>query len=61
MKDLAQEKRITVKEAARKLGCNPETIKGHIRALFPGLMRNGKTIVPPLLIIGGLYGYIERF
>jgi phage antirepressor YoqD-like protein len=37
------EKTMTVKEVAEQLGCNPETIKGHIRELFPDLMRNGKT------------------
>jgi predicted transcriptional regulator len=35
--------RMTVREVAEQLGCNPETIKGHIRELFPGLMRTGKT------------------
>jgi DNA-binding CsgD family transcriptional regulator len=34
--------RMTVKEVARQLGCNPETVKAHIRQLFPGLMQNGK-------------------
>jgi transposase-like protein len=36
------DRRMTVKEVARRLGCNPETVKGHIRELFPGLMQNGK-------------------
>jgi hypothetical protein len=27
---------------ADTLRCNPETVKAHIRELFPGLMRNGK-------------------
>jgi DNA-binding transcriptional regulator YhcF (GntR family) len=34
MKELTQGKRMTVKEAARKLGCNPETIKG----AYPGII-----------------------
>jgi phage antirepressor YoqD-like protein len=34
--------RMTVKEVAEAFGCNPETVKGHIRELFPGLMQNGK-------------------
>jgi predicted transcriptional regulator len=33
---------MTVREVAEQLGCNPETVKGHIRELFPGLMQNGK-------------------
>jgi hypothetical protein len=33
---------MTVKEVAGKLGCSPETVKAHIRELFPGLMQNGK-------------------
>jgi predicted transcriptional regulator len=37
------DKRMTVREVAAQLGCNPETVKGHIRELFPGLMRTGKT------------------
>jgi hypothetical protein len=44
MKDIAvrNDKRMTVREVAKQLRCNPETIKGHIRELFPGLMQNGK-------------------
>jgi hypothetical protein len=42
MHELLQGKKITVKEMAKKIGCSPETIKGHIRDLFPGLMKNGK-------------------
>jgi transcriptional antiterminator len=42
MHELLQGKKITVKEMAKKIGCSPETIKGHIRDLFPGLMQNGK-------------------
>jgi uncharacterized membrane-anchored protein len=44
MNDVAvrNDKRMTVKAVAQKLGCNPETVKGHIRDLFPGLMQNGK-------------------
>jgi hypothetical protein len=34
---------MTVREVAAQLGCNPETVKGHIRKLFPGLMQSGKT------------------
>jgi DNA-binding Lrp family transcriptional regulator len=34
--------RITVRVAARQLGCNPETVKAHIRKLFPSLLQNGK-------------------
>jgi phage antirepressor YoqD-like protein len=37
------DKRMTVREVAVQLGCNPETVKGHIRELFPGLMQNGVT------------------
>jgi phage antirepressor YoqD-like protein len=43
MDKLAWGDRMTVREAARALGCNPETVKGHIRELWPGLMQNGKT------------------
>jgi phage antirepressor YoqD-like protein len=35
-------KTMTVREMAKALGCDPETVKGHIRELFPDLMRNGK-------------------
>jgi hypothetical protein len=34
---------MSVREVADTLGCNPETVKAHIRQLFPGLMQNGKT------------------
>jgi predicted transcriptional regulator len=37
-----ENKQMTVSEVAHQLGCNPETVKGHIRKLFPSLMRNGK-------------------
>jgi predicted ArsR family transcriptional regulator len=37
------DKRVTVREAAEQLGCNPETIKGHIRKLWPELMQDGVT------------------
>ncbi|MDR2394428.1 MAG: phage antirepressor KilAC domain-containing protein [Treponema sp.] len=37
------ERRMTVQEVAVALGCNPETIKHHIRTLYPDLMANGKT------------------
>ncbi|MDR2049741.1 MAG: hypothetical protein LBP69_09840 [Treponema sp.] len=30
---------MTVRELARQLGCHPETVKVHIRELFPALMR----------------------
>jgi predicted transcriptional regulator len=33
----------TVREVAQQLGCHPETVKYHIRVLFPGLMRKTKT------------------
>jgi transposase-like protein len=42
MNNLAMPGTVTVQELARRLGCNPETVKGHVRELFPGLMRNGK-------------------
>jgi hypothetical protein len=42
MKEIVQGKRMTVQELAKQLRCSPETVKGHIRALFPGLMQNGK-------------------
>ena len=35
-------KDVTVREAAAQLGCHPETVKRHIRELWPGLMRLGK-------------------
>jgi DNA-binding CsgD family transcriptional regulator len=35
-------KTMTVREVAESLGCNSETIKGHIREIWPGLMQNGK-------------------
>jgi phage antirepressor YoqD-like protein len=34
---------MTVREVAEYLGCNPETVKGHIRDMFPNIMENGKT------------------
>jgi transposase len=43
MNELANGKTMTVKEVAEQLHCNSETIKGHIRELFPNLMENGKT------------------
>jgi phage antirepressor YoqD-like protein len=42
MSELA-DKRMTAREVAEALGCNPETVRGHVRALFPELMENGKT------------------
>jgi hypothetical protein len=33
---------ITVQEAADQIGCSPETVKQHIRKLWPELMQNGK-------------------
>jgi hypothetical protein len=42
MNDLTTPETVTVQELARRLGCNPETIKGHVREIFPGLMQNGK-------------------
>jgi DNA-binding transcriptional regulator YhcF (GntR family) len=42
MNDLTTgERRTTVQEVAAQLGCNPETVKKHIRELWPDLMRNG--------------------
>ena len=35
------DRRMTVKEVAEALGCNPETVKAHIRELWPELMKNG--------------------
>jgi phage antirepressor YoqD-like protein len=45
MKEIAnlKDERMTVGQVAKQLGCNPETIKVHIREFFPGLMQNGKT------------------
>jgi predicted transcriptional regulator len=40
---LRNEKTMTVREVAESLGCDPETVKGHVRELFPDLMQNGKT------------------
>jgi predicted ArsR family transcriptional regulator len=37
------DKRMTVREVAESLRCNSETVKSHIRVLFPELMENGKT------------------
>jgi DNA-binding Lrp family transcriptional regulator len=34
---------MTVREVAAQLSCSPETVKRHIRELFPGLMQTGKT------------------
>jgi transposase len=47
------DKLMTVQEVADQFGCSPETVKGHIRDLFPGLMRNGKTtyLTPPQVTI----------
>jgi hypothetical protein len=44
---------MTVREVAKQFGCSPETVKGHIRDLFPGLMQNGKTtyLTPPQVTI----------
>ena len=36
-------RRMTIKEVADKLKCSPETIKNHIRDIFPKMMRNGTT------------------
>ncbi|MDR2588566.1 MAG: hypothetical protein LBC67_03980, partial [Spirochaetales bacterium] len=36
-------KTMTIRDVARALGCNPETVKGRVRELWPGLMKNGKT------------------
>lgn len=34
---------MSVKEVAERLGCHSETVKKHIRELFPAILRNGKT------------------
>jgi DNA-binding NarL/FixJ family response regulator len=34
---------MAVREVADRLGCNPETVKKHIRELWPNLMSNGET------------------
>jgi DNA-binding Lrp family transcriptional regulator len=36
------DKRMTVREVAEALGCHSETIKQHVRKLFPQLMEKGK-------------------
>jgi hypothetical protein len=36
-------KTMTIRELAETIGCHPETIKGHIRELWPDLMANGVT------------------
>jgi predicted transcriptional regulator len=38
----AAKERMTVKEIAEQLGCAPETVKKHIREVFPSLMETGK-------------------
>ena len=45
MKELVnmKDKRMTVREVAAVLGCKPETVKSHIRKIFPDLMKNGIT------------------
>jgi hypothetical protein len=45
MKELTNygDRRMTVQEVADQLGCNPETVKKHIREFWPDLMQNGKT------------------
>jgi phage antirepressor YoqD-like protein len=43
MNELVHGRLMTIREVARALKCNPETVKGHVRELFPGLMRNGVT------------------
>jgi len=37
------DRRMTVREVAEILGCDPEAIKKHVRELFPSLMQNGVT------------------
>jgi hypothetical protein len=53
MNELVQGKRMTVREVAEQFGCSAETVKGHIRDLFPGLMQNGVTtyLTPPQVTI----------
>ena len=36
-------KTMTVREVANVFGCDPETVKKHIRELYPDLMKNGVT------------------
>jgi DNA-binding Lrp family transcriptional regulator len=43
MTEPATGKTMTIRDVARALGCNPETVKGHVRQLWPCLMRSGKT------------------
>jgi DNA-binding Lrp family transcriptional regulator len=45
MKQVAMngKKRMTVREVAEVLGCTPETVKKHIRELFPNMLQKGKT------------------
>jgi DNA-binding Lrp family transcriptional regulator len=45
MKEVAKngEKRMTVKEVAEQLSCSCETVKKHIRKLFPNLMKERAT------------------
>jgi predicted transcriptional regulator len=38
----SSEKKMTVREIAEQLGCTPETVRAHIRVLFPDLMQDGK-------------------
>lgn len=40
---VAGDKRMTVREVAEALRVSPSTVKKWVRALFPGLMQNGKT------------------
>jgi len=37
------DRRMSVREVAEALGCTPETVKSHIRVLWPDLMKNGVT------------------
>ena len=37
------DRRMAVREVAVQLGCTPDTVKKHVRKLYPGLMRNGFT------------------
>jgi phage antirepressor YoqD-like protein len=41
IQQLTAERKMTVKEVADVLGCNPETVKKHIREFWPDVMKNG--------------------
>jgi len=41
MNDWQGNKRMTVREVAKALGCHPDTVRVHIRELWPDFMKNG--------------------